>query len=80
MRTCDVNEAKILDPGVYIVRIDEAAAMCGMTRKGLDNRRLKDPTFPKPVLLTNSSARNAPRGFIVGEVHAWIEMRKELRR
>tara|TARA_Y100000780_G_C13653410_1_gene405565 strand:- start:218 stop:445 length:228 start_codon:yes stop_codon:yes gene_type:complete len=75
-----MNEAKIIDPNSYIIRIDETAAMCGTTRKGLDNLRIKDPTFPKPVPLTNSKARNAPRGFIFGEVKAWIECRKAMRK
>ena len=74
-----MNEAKMIDPDCYIVRIEETARMCGTTRKGLDNLRIKDPTFPKPVPLSNSTARNAPRGFVFGEVRDWIEKRKALR-
>ncbi|ROZ86959.1 AlpA family phage regulatory protein [Pseudomonas neustonica] len=74
-----MNEAKIIDPDSYIIRINEAAKMCGFSRSGLDKLRLKDATFPKAISLTNSKARNAPRGFIYAELKAWIDQRKSLR-
>lgn len=75
-----MSQLKAIDPDSYIIRIDETAAMCGTTRKGLDNLRIKDPTFPKPVPLTNSKARSAPKGFVYGEVREWIERRKAMRK
>lgn len=74
-----MNALKMIDPNTYIVRIEETARMYGMTRKGLDNLRIKDQTFSKPVALTNSTASNAPRGFIYSEVREWIEKRKAMR-
>lgn len=74
-----MNHAHTIDPDTYIIRIEETARRCGTTRKGLDNLRIKDPTFPRPVPLSDSKARGAPKGFVLGEVQRWIEQRKAKR-
>ncbi|RMR40042.1 Prophage CP4-57 regulatory, AlpA-like protein, partial [Pseudomonas savastanoi pv. glycinea] len=38
-----------------------------------------DPTFPRPVPLSNSKSRGSPVGFVLAEVHAWVRQRMALR-
>ena len=35
--------------------------------------------FPRPVQMSNSTARNAPVAFVLGEVLDWIDQRKQAR-
>jgi prophage regulatory protein len=43
-------------------------------------KRLKDdPTFPRPVSLSNSKSRGSPVGFVLAEVQAWVRHRIALR-
>lgn len=53
--------------------------MVGMKRSTIYKRLSKDPTFPKPVSLSDSNARGAPVGFVLSEVQDWISLRIEHR-
>lgn len=57
------------------VRMPELLAMTCLSRTTAHRLMKTDPTFPKPVKLSDSTARNAPVGFVLGEVQAWIEGR-----
>jgi len=58
-----------------LVRMPELMALTGLARPTVYKLLQRDPTFPKPVKLSDSTARNAPVGFVLGEVQAWIEGR-----
>lgn len=58
-----------------LVRMPELMALTGLARPTVYKLLRRDPTFPKPVKLSDSTARNAPIGFVLGEVQAWIEGR-----
>lgn len=58
-----------------LVRMPELQQLTGLARPTIYKMIQRDPTFPRPVKLSDSSARNAPVGFVLGEVHAWIHSR-----
>ncbi len=60
---------------IALVRMPELMALTGLARPTVYKLLQRDPTFPKPVKLSDSTARNAPVGFVLGEVQAWIEGR-----
>lgn len=68
-----------LDPAAVIVRMPEAIGITGLSRATIYRRISSDKTFPKPVQLSDSDARGAPIGFVLGELQAWVEKRKEAR-
>ena len=39
-----------------------------------------DPTFPRPVPLSDSKSRGAPVGWILAEAQAWVRQRIALRK
>lgn len=63
------------DPGTTLIRIPELEALTGLARATVYKRLKDDPTFPRPVPLSNSNARGAPVGFVLGEVQSWIRGR-----
>lgn len=67
------------DPAAVIVRMPEAIGITGLSRASIYRRAKTDPTFPKPVALSNSDARSAPIGYVLGELQAWVEKQKEAR-
>ena len=50
-----------------------------MARPTIYKRIKDDPTFPRPVPLSNSTARGAPVGFVLAEVQQWIQSRINMR-
>lgn len=68
-----------LDPATVIVRFAEAEKITGLSRAAIYRRLKDDSTFPKQVPLSNSDRRGAPVGFVLGELQAWVEKRKEAR-
>lgn len=60
---------------IALVRMPELMALTGLARPTVYKLLQRDPNFPKPVKLSDSGARNAPVGFVLGEVQAWIEGR-----
>ncbi|AHF66022.1 helix-turn-helix transcriptional regulator [Pseudomonas cichorii] len=67
------------DPATTIIRMDELAAITGIKRPTVYKRLKDDPTFPRPVPLSNSKYRGAPVGFVLAEVQAWVRQRIALR-
>lgn len=64
------------DPATTLIRIPELLAMTGLGGRATLYRMLKDdPTFPRPVPLSASTARSAPVAFVLGEVQQWIRAR-----
>ncbi|RRV39908.1 AlpA family phage regulatory protein [Pseudomonas sp. o96-267] len=53
----------------------ELLALTGLQRSTVYKRLKSDPTFPKPVPLSDSNARGAPVGFVLAEVQAWVKAR-----
>lgn len=67
------------DPATTLIRIPEMEVITGCKRATFYKRLKDDPTFPKPVPLSNSKARGAPVGFVLAEVQAWVRKRIALR-
>ncbi|MGH8419948.1 MAG: helix-turn-helix transcriptional regulator [Pseudomonas sp.] len=67
------------DPATTIIRMDELEAITGIKRPTVYKRLKDDPTFPKPVPLSNSKSRGAPVGWVLAEVQAWVRQRIALR-
>lgn len=63
------------DPATTLIRMPELLSLTGMQRATVYKRLKDDPTFPKPVPLSNSTARGAPVAFVLGEVQSWIRGR-----
>ena len=70
-----VVEPHQFDPATTLIRMPELEALTGVPRATVYKRLKDDPTFPRPVPLSNSTARGAPVGFVLGEVQAWIRGR-----
>lgn len=67
-----------IDP---LIRPREVMAMIGVkSRDTFDKLRKRDRSFPKPLPLTTSTARNAAIAWPLSEVQEWVERRKKLRR
>ncbi|MGA4446067.1 helix-turn-helix transcriptional regulator [Ectopseudomonas chengduensis] len=62
-----------------LVRMPDLLAMTGLQRATVYKRLKDDPTFPRPVPLTASTARGAPVAFVLAEVQAWVRARIEAR-
>lgn len=67
------------DPGTVIIRIRDLAAITGYARPTIYKRLKDDPTFPRPVPLSDSKSRGAPVGWILAEAQAWVRQRIALR-
>ncbi|PRA13541.1 MULTISPECIES: helix-turn-helix transcriptional regulator [Pseudomonas] len=67
------------DPTYTIIRFPEVEAITGLARATVYKRLKDDPTFPRPVPLSNSKSRGSPVGFVLAEVHAWVRQRIALR-
>lgn len=67
------------DPATVIIRISELSAITGYARPTIYKRLKDDPTFPKPVPLSDSKSRGAPVGWVLAEAQAWVRQRIALR-
>lgn len=63
------------DPATVIIRMPELEALTGYKRPTVYKRLKDDPTFPKPVPLSNSTSRGAPVGWVLAEVQEWVRQR-----
>lgn len=63
------------DPALVIIRMPETETITGLKRPTIYKRLKDDPTFPKPIPLSNSTARGAPIGFVLAEVQEWVRSR-----
>jgi prophage regulatory protein len=75
--SCTAN--LLFDPGTTIIRMPDLAAITGLARPTIYKRLKDDPTFPRPVQLSNSKSRGAPVGFVLSEVQEWVRKRIEMR-
>jgi prophage regulatory protein len=62
-----------------LVRMSELQQLTGLARPTVYKMLKRDPSFPKPVKLSDSSARNAPVAFVLSEVQEWIQGRIQAR-
>lgn len=67
------------DPATTIIRMPELEAITGLARPTVYKRLKDDPTFPRPVPLSDSQSRGAPVGWVLGEVQEWVRKRIALR-
>lgn len=67
------------EPPHVIIRMAALEGLVGMARPTIYKRIKDDPTFPRPVPLSNSTARGAPVGFVLAEVQQWIQSRINMR-
>lgn len=71
--------AKNFDPTITLIRMPDLEAITGLARPTVYKRLKDDPTFPRPVPLSNSKSRGSPVGFVLAEVQAWVRQRIALR-
>jgi prophage regulatory protein len=69
----------ICDPATTLIRFDELEALTGYKRPTIYKRLKDDPTFPRPVPLSNSKSRGSPVAFVLAEVQNWVRQRIALR-
>lgn len=76
-----MNQPKHLrdDTSLALVRMPELQQLTGLARPTVYKMIQRDATFPKPVKLSDSGARNAPVAFVLSEVEAWIRGRIQVR-
>ena len=69
-----------LDPSATIIRMKEVEAIVGLARPTI-YKLMRQPhnTFPRPVPLSNSTARGAPVGWVLAEVQEWVRARIDAR-
>lgn len=79
IRHIEASATSQFDPSNTIIRFPEVAAITGLARATVYKRLKDDPTFPRPVPLSNSKSRGSPVGFVLAEVHAWVRQRIALR-
>lgn len=71
----DAASIQPFDPSLVIIRIPEVEKITSLKRPTIYKRLKDDPTFPKPVPLSDSTARGAPVGFVLAEVQQWVRSR-----
>jgi prophage regulatory protein len=69
----------VFDPAATLIRMPDLLAMTGLQRATVYKRLKDDPTFPRPVPLSGSTARGAPVAWVLAEVQAWVRARIEAR-
>ncbi|WP_447593597.1 helix-turn-helix transcriptional regulator [Aquipseudomonas campi] len=66
------------DTADSLIKLAEVIKLTGLSRTTI-YRRVNAETFPTPVKLSDSEARNAPIAWSRAEILAWIEERKKAR-
>ncbi|WP_346397567.1 helix-turn-helix transcriptional regulator [Pseudomonas syringae] len=79
VHTIEVSASAPFDPANTIIRFPEVEAITGLARATIYKRLKDDPTFPRPVPLSNSKSRGSPVGFVLAEVFFWVNQRIALR-
>ena len=76
-----MNQDKHLrdDTSLALVRMPELQQLTGLARPTVYKMIQRDASFPRPVKLSDSGARNAPVAFVLSEVQAWIRGRIQVR-
>lgn len=67
------------EPGYRLIRLPELLSLTTLSRSSAHRLMKADPSFPKPVKLSDSGARNAPVAFVLSEVQGWIQNRMQAR-
>ena len=67
--------ALAFDPTATLIRMPELLALTGLQRATVYKRLKDDPTFPRPVPLSDSTARGAPVAWVLAEVQKWVKSR-----
>lgn len=67
------------NPANTIIRMPDVEAITGLARPTVYKRLKDDPTFPRPVPLSDSKSRGAPVGWVFAEVQEWVRQRMALR-
>lgn len=63
------------DESLIIIRMPELESITGLARPTIYKRLKDDPTFPRPVPLSDSKSRGAPIGFVLSEAQEWVRNR-----
>ncbi|MDA8482647.1 AlpA family phage regulatory protein [Pseudomonas resinovorans] len=63
------------NPSTVIIRMPELEKLTGFKRPTIYKRLKDDPTFPRPVPLSDSQSRGAPVGWVLAEVQEWVRQR-----
>lgn len=74
-----LHARSLCDPATTLIRMQELEAITGYKRPTVYKRLKDDPTFPKPVPLSDSKNRGAPVAWVLGEVQQWVRQRIALR-
>lgn len=70
------NTLTSLDPSTTLIRMPEVQAIVGLARPTIYKLMQQEQhTFPRPVKLSNSTARGAPVAWVLGEVQEWVRQR-----
>ncbi|WP_339080619.1 AlpA family phage regulatory protein [Pseudomonas sp. TMP9] len=64
-----------MNSNLQIIRIADVQRITTLRRSTIYKKLHTDSTFPRPIQLSDSTARGAPIGFVLGEVLLWIESR-----
>ncbi|MDZ4326595.1 MAG: AlpA family phage regulatory protein [Pseudomonas sp.] len=67
------------DPAITLIRMPALEAITGLARPTVYKRLKDDPTFPRPVPLSNSKSRGSPVAWVLAEVEVWVRQRIALR-
>lgn len=67
------------DPAITLIRMPDLKAITGLARPTVYKRLKDDPTFLRPVPLSNSKSRGSPVGFVLAEIYCWVRQRIALR-
>ena len=70
---------EFIDPYATLIRWPDVCAMTGLARVTIYKLMDRDPSFPRPVRLTDGEGRGGPVGFVLGEIQAWIKNRIKAR-
>lgn len=73
------SASQSFDPAITLIRMPDLEAITGLARPTVYKRLKDDPTFPRPVPLSDSKSRGSPVGFVLAEVQAWVRQRIALR-
>lgn len=64
-----------MNMNLRIIRMREVENLTALKRSTIYKKLNTDPTFPRPIPLSDSASPGAPIGFLLSEVLAWIESR-----
>ncbi|MFS1292056.1 helix-turn-helix transcriptional regulator [Pseudomonas piscis] len=75
----ELKDHAFLESANTIIRMPEVEKITGLARSTIYKRLKADPTFPRPVHLSNANTRGSPVGFVLAEVQGWVRQRIALR-